>query len=43
MIKPGEQTVMFPDYSYDHQAGATPLYIRREGKLLKGRNFGASY
>ena len=41
MVKPGEQTVMFPDYSYDHQAGAAPLYVRRDGKLLKVRNFGA--
>ena len=33
--------VMFPDYSYDHQAGSAPFYVCREGKLLKVRNFGA--
>ena len=41
MVRPGEKTVMFPDYSYDHQAGGAPLYVRRDGKLLKVRNFGA--
>lgn len=41
MVRPGDKTIMFPDYSYDHQAGGAPLYVRREGKLLKVRNFGA--
>ena len=41
MIRPGDKTVMFPDYSYDHQAGGAPLYVRRGEKLLKVRNFGA--
>ena len=41
MVRPGDKTVMFPDYSYDHQAGGAPLYVRRDGKLLKVRNFGA--
>ena len=41
MIRPGEKTVMYPDYSFDNQAGGAPLYVRRDGKLLKVRNFGA--
>ena len=41
MVRPGDKTIMFPDYSYDHQAGGAPLYVRRDGKLLKVRNFGA--
>ena len=41
MVRSGDKTIMFPDYSYDHQAGGAPLYVRREGKLLKVRNFGA--
>ena len=41
MIRPGEKTVMFPDYSFENQAGGAPLYVRRDGKLLTVRNFGA--
>ena len=41
LVRPGDKTIMFPDYSYDHQAGGAPLYVRRDGKLLKVRNFGA--
>ena len=32
--KAGEQTVMYPDYSYDKQAGAAPLYVQRDGKWV---------
>ena len=35
MVRPGDKTIMFPDYSYDHQAGGAPLYVRRDGKLLR--------
>ena len=38
--KPLEKLVIFPDWSDEHQAGAAPLYVRRNDKLLKVRNFG---
>ena len=40
MVRPGDKTESL-DYLYDHQAGGAPLYVRRNGKLLKVRNFGA--
>ena len=38
--KPLEKLVIFPDWSDEHQAGAAPLYVRRNDKILKVRNFG---
>ena len=38
--KPGEKLAIFPDWSDIHQAGGAPLYVKRDGKLLKVRNFG---
>ena len=38
--RPTEKLVIYPDWSDEHQAGAAPLYVRRNDKLLKVRNFG---
>ena len=38
--KQGEKLFIFPDWSDIHQAGAAPLFVRRDGRLLKVRNFG---
>ena len=38
--KPSEKLIIFPDWSDEHQAGAAPLYVKRDSKLLKVRNFG---
>ena len=40
MPKPTENLVIYPDWSDEHQAGAAPLYVMRNNKLLKVRNFG---
>ena len=38
--KPSEKLIIYPDWSDKHQAGGAPLYVRRDSKLLKVRNFG---
>ena len=38
--KPSENLIIFPDWSDEHQAGGAPLYVKRDSKLLKVRNFG---
>ena len=38
--KPSEKLIIFPDWSDEHQAGGAPLYVKRDSKLLKVRNFG---
>ena len=35
MVRPGDKTIIFTDDSYDHPAGGAPLYVRRDGKLLR--------
>ena len=39
LAKPGEKLFVYPDWSDENQSGGAPLYVRREGKWLKVRNF----
>ena len=39
LAKPGEKLFIFPDWSDENQSGGGPLYVKREGKWKKVRNF----
>ena len=39
LAKPGEKLFIFPDWSDENQSGGGPLYVKRDGKWKKVRNF----
>ena len=39
LAKSGEKLFIFPDWSDENQSGGGPLYVKREGKWKKVRNF----
>ena len=39
LAKPGEKLYIFPDWSDENQSGGAPLYVKRESKWQKVRNF----
>ena len=39
LAKPGEKLFIYPDWSDENQSGGAPLYVNRESKWLKVRNF----
>ena len=39
LAKPNEKLYIYPDWSDESQSGGAPMYVKREGKWLKVRNF----